>query len=178
MQYDPRQQPNTPPSPIEPAGFFTGIQFRPIIAGVVVDVIATIVLVSAYYYLFVAQELPAPGAAAADDAFAQYWSSSEGLMASLGLGSLGTFIGGFYAAYKAGTLEMKHGAMVGIGSILLGLVLQSGGSERQMPDWFMALSLVAAIPAGALGGFFAELVKDAIGAKTSTKIGNRPGRGG
>jgi putative membrane protein (TIGR04086 family) len=86
-------------------------------------------------------------------------------MASLLLGSLGTLIGGFYAGYKAGALEMKHGAMVGIGSIILGLLLQSGSTEREMPDWFIALSLVAAIPAGALGGLFAELFKNAVGKK-------------
>jgi len=176
MQHDSRQQPNTPP-PIEPTGFFTGIRFRPIISGIVIDVIATMVLVSAYYSLIVAKELPGSGAAAAEDAFTQYWSSSEGLLASLLLGSLGTLIGGFYAAYKAGTLEMKHGAMVGIGSIILGLLLQSGAAEREMPDWFMALALVAAIPAGALGGFLAELFKNTIGAKTPANI-NTPGRGG
>jgi ABC-type branched-subunit amino acid transport system permease subunit len=60
---------------------------------------------------------------------------------------------------------MKHGAMVGIGSIILGLLLQSGSTEREMPDWFIALSLVAAIPAGALGGLFAELFKNAVGKK-------------
>jgi putative membrane protein (TIGR04086 family) len=177
MQYDPRQQPNIPPAPIEPTGFFTGIQFRPIIAGVVVDTVATIVLVSAYYALVVAKELPAPGGAAGDDAFAKYWSSSEGLMASLLIGSLGTLIGGFYAAYKAGTLEMKHGAMVGVGSIILGLLLQSGSSEKETPDWFIALSLVAAIPAGALGGFLAELFKNAVGKTGATNVGNWPGRG-
>ena len=67
MQHDPR---GTPPAPIEPTGFFTGIQFRPIIAGIVLDTLATIVLVTAY----------------------------------LLLGSLGTMIGGFYAAYIAGAL--------------------------------------------------------------------------
>ena len=83
------------------------------------------------------------------------------MIASLVLGSLGTLIGGFYAAYKAGSLEMKHGALVGIGSILLGLVLQGAGSdEHVLPEWFMALSFVAAIPAGALGGFFAEMFKE------------------
>lgn len=161
MQYDPRQANPTPP-PIEPTGFFTGIQFRPVIAGVVIDTIATIVLVTAYYSLFVAKELAAQGGAG-EEAFAEYWSTSEGLMASLLLGSLGTIIGGFYAAYKAGTLEMKHGALVGIGSIILSLVFQAMEPEREMPEWFMALSLVAAIPAGALGGFFAEIFKNAVG---------------
>ncbi|HWP22917.1 MAG TPA: TIGR04086 family membrane protein, partial [Candidatus Binatia bacterium] len=85
------------------------------------------------------------------------------LMMSLILGSLGTVIGGFYAGYKAGTLEMKHGALVGIGSIILGLVLGAGSSDNPMPEWFMALSFAAAIPAGALGGFFAEMFKGAFG---------------
>jgi len=171
MQYDPHQ--TSPPGRIEPTGFFTGIQFRPIIVGVIVDTLATFVLVTAFYALFVAKDLAAQGGAM-EDAFAQYWRSSEGLTASLILGSLGTLIGGFYAAYKAGALEMKHGALVGIGSIILGLVLQSGGSESELPDWFMALSLAAAIPAGALGGFFAEMFKNTIGRGPSNTTGGGP----
>ena len=169
MQYDPRQS-TSPPSKVEPTGFFTGIQFRPIIGGVVVDTIATFALTWLYYSFFVAKDLTAQGAA--EDAFNQYWNSSDGLIASLLLGSLGTVIGGFFAAYKAGTLEMKHGALVGMGSIVLGLVLQGWGSDDSViPEWFMALSFAAAIPAGAIGGFFAEMVKNAMG-------GGRPVGGG
>jgi hypothetical protein len=62
-------------------------------------------------------------------------------------------------------LEMKHGALVGIGSIILGLILQSGGTETSLPEWFMALSFAAAIPAGALGGFFAEMFRSATGGR-------------
>ena len=159
MQYDPRQ--STSPPPIEPTGFFTGIQFRPIVMGVIIDTIATMVLTTAYYSIFIAKELTDSGLGG-EKAFSDYWASSEGLMASLLLGSLGTLIGGFYAAYKAGTLEMKHGALVGIGSILLGLVLQTVGTESELPEWFMALSFAAAIPAGALGGFFAEMFKSVM----------------
>ena len=148
-----------PPARIEPTGFLTGIQFRPILVGVVIDTIATMALTSGYYAFFIAKELSEQGRA--EEAYAQYWTSSEGLIASLVLGSLGTLIGGFYAAYQAGSLEMKHGALVGIGSILLGLVLQGAGSdENALPEWFMALSFAAAIPAGALGGFFAEMFKE------------------
>ena len=168
MQYDPRPS-TSPPSKVEPTGFFTGIQFRPIIGGVVVDTIATFALTWLYYSSFVAKDLTEQGGAA-EDAFTQYWNSSDGLIASLLLGSLGTVIGGFFAAYKAGKLEMKHGALVGIGSIILGLLLQSG-AESEVPEWFMALSFAAAIPAGALGGFFAEMVKNALG-------GERPVGGG
>ena len=177
MQYDPRPS-TTPPSPIQPTGFFTGIQIRPIIAGVVVDTIATFALTTLYYSFFVAQDLAAEGAAA-DDAFTQYWHSSDGLVVSLLLGSLGTVIGGFFAAYKAGILEMKHGALVGIGSIVLGLVLQGllGSDDTAVPEWFMALSFAAAIPAGAIGGFFAEMFKNAIGgARGSMSKGWPPSR--
>jgi len=158
MQYDPRHT-NSPPAPIEPTGFFTGIQIRPILMGVVVDTIATFALISVYYAFYVA-----PGASkggAVGEEAAAYWATGEGLVATLLLGSLGTLIGGFYAAYKAGTLEMKHGALVGIGSIILGLILQAGTEESSLPEWFMALSAAAAIPAGALGGFLAEMFKNA-----------------
>lgn len=160
MQHDP-QQTGTTPSPIEPTGFFTGIQFRPILTGAVVDFIASFVLAAFYYGFYVA---PSSGASAAfEEEAAKYWLSSEGLAAGLLLGSLGTLIGGFYAAYKAGTLEMKHGALVGVASILVGIFMHSGETETQFPEWFMALSFAAAIPAGALGGFFAEMFKSAAG---------------
>jgi len=169
MQYDPRGA-TPPPSPIEPTGFFTGIQFRPIIAGMIVDFITTYALITLYFTFFVAKELGAQGGDASEDAVAQYWMTSDGLTMSLLLGSLGTVIGGFYAAYKAGNLEMKHGALVGIGSIILGLVL-SGGSANEMPEWFMALSFAAAIPAGAIGGFLAEMFKNAFRARRSNGSG-------
>jgi putative membrane protein (TIGR04086 family) len=172
MQYDPRHSPK-PPSPIEPTGFFTGIQFRPIIAGVVVDIVASFALFNAYYWFFVAQDLAAEGGAG-EDAYAQYLNSSEGLMVTLLLGSLGTVIGGFYAGYKAGSLEMKHGALVGIGSIILGFILQAMDPETTLPEWFIALSAAAAIPAGALGGFFAEMFKNAIGGSRSPTSGGWP----
>jgi putative membrane protein (TIGR04086 family) len=176
MQYDPRQT-GSPPSPVEPTGFFTGIQIRPIIYGVVVDTLATMAPTSLYYTLYVAKDLADKGAASPDDAFAAYWASSDGLMASLLLGSLGTLIGGFYAAYKAGRLHMKHGALVGIGSIILGLILQAGGqSDSTLPDWFMGLSFAAAIPAGALGGFLAELFSGVSRATGSPPGSSWPGR--
>ena len=160
MQFDPRQI-SSPPSPIEPTGFFTGIQIRPIILGVVVDTIATIALSTLYYTFYVAKDLADKGERRRGCVLRPTGASSDGLIASLLLGSLGTLIGGFYAAYKAGRLQMKHGALVGIGSIILGFVLQSGNAESSLPEWFMALSFAAAIPAGALGGFFAEMLAGA-----------------
>jgi hypothetical protein len=56
MQYDPRQT-GKPPSPVEPTGFFTGVQIRPIIVGVVVDYIATYAGTYAYFFIYLSKQL-------------------------------------------------------------------------------------------------------------------------
>jgi putative membrane protein (TIGR04086 family) len=168
MQYDPRQ--TGAPAPIEPTGFFTGIQLRPVITGVILDTIASYVLIELYFSFAVAK-----GAATNEEAIAAYWLTSEGLMASLLLGSLGTAIGGFYAGYKAGKLEMKHGGLVAVGSIVLSLLMQLMTPESEMPEWFIGLSLTAAIPAGVLGGFLAEIFKSVT---SGGRAASSPGRAG
>ncbi|HKY08143.1 MAG TPA: hypothetical protein VJQ55_07880, partial [Candidatus Binatia bacterium] len=67
----------------------------------------------------------------------------------------------------------KHGALVGIGSIILALIFQTMGTERELPEWFMALSLIAAIPAGAVGGLFAEIYKNAVGRSRGRRLSGR-----
>ncbi|MBI2182061.1 MAG: hypothetical protein HYU31_14730, partial [Deltaproteobacteria bacterium] len=56
MDYQPRPS-GAPPPPVEPTGFFTGIQILPIIVGVVVDYIATYAAMYAYFFVYVANEL-------------------------------------------------------------------------------------------------------------------------
>jgi putative membrane protein (TIGR04086 family) len=150
---------NNPPPPIEPTGFFTGIKIRPVIIGVAVDILATMLLSTVYFFIFVAKELSEPSAIS-EEALAQYWSSGEGIMASLVIGTFSTAIGGFYAGRKAGALEMKHGGLVGVGSILTGIILQSAGENGTgLNQWQMLIAYAAAIPAGALGGSVAEWVR-------------------
>jgi putative membrane protein (TIGR04086 family) len=168
MQYDPRQ--TGAPAPIEPTGFFTGIQLRPVITGVILDTIASYVLIELYFSFAVAK-----GAATNEEAIAAYWLTSEGLLASLLLGSLGTAIGGFYAGYKAGKLEMKHGGLVAVGSIVLSLLMQLITPETDLPDWFIGLSLTAAIPSGVLGGFLAEVFKSVTGGGRAPSSPGWPG---
>lgn len=147
---------HNPPPPIEPTGFFTGIKIRPVIIGIVVDIVATMILSTLYYFVFVVKDLSDKGAMS-EEAMAEYWSSGEGIMTSLVIGTLATAIGGFYAARKAGALEMKHGALVGLGSILTGVILQSVGENGTgLNQWQLLIAYAAAIPAGALGGSVAE----------------------
>jgi putative membrane protein (TIGR04086 family) len=164
MQYDPRRSatPASPPSPIEPTGFFTGIQIRPIIVGVVVDYVVTYAAMYAYFFIYLAQELSKQGEVT-EEQISNYMTSPEGLMIGFAIGAVGTALGGFVAAFKAGKLEIKHGALVGFCSLILSFIEQSLQEEiLPLPQWFRFLSVIAIIPAGALGGFVAEVFKDSI----------------
>lgn len=164
MEHDSRQsRPASTPSPIEPTGFFTGVQIRAIIAGVVVDYIATYAATYAYFFIYLAKELSKQGEVT-EDQIINYMTSPEGLMIGFALGAMGTALGGFVAGFKAGKLEIKHGALVGLCSLIVSFIEQSLHEETlPLPQWFRFVSVVAIIPAGALGGFVAEAFKGSIG---------------
>jgi len=158
MDYQPRPT-GAPPSPVEPTGFFTGIQIRPIVVGVVVDFFASEIARYAYFFVYLANELGKQGAVT-PEVIDAYMLTDEGLMISFVIGSLGTALGGFVAARRAGKLEIKHGAFVGLGSLIVSAILEAMVDEPvSMPEWVRFLSVLSIIPAGALGGFVAELLK-------------------
>lgn len=166
---------NPAPQPVEPTGFFTGIEIRPIIVGVVVDYIATYAAIYAYFFIYLANELSKRGEVTGE-MISEYMLSTEGLLIGFAIGALGTALGGFVAGYKAGKLEIKHGGFVGVGSLVVSFIEQGLQEEpTQLPEWFRWLSLVAIIPAGALGGYVAELFKGAGGSRRPSG-GYWPGR--
>jgi putative membrane protein (TIGR04086 family) len=151
------QDSQTIPPRIEPTGFFSGVKIVPVIIGIVVDYFATHLILAAFLLGYVAKKAGEHGELG-EDAVAAYMQSTEGLTAMLIIGCLGTALGGFIAARRAGTLHIKHGAFVGVGSLIVSFVqlaLQEAGI--QPPEWFTFTSVVAIIPAGALGGYVAEL---------------------
>lgn len=158
MDYQPRST-GAPPSPVEPTGFFTGIQIRPIVVGVVVDFFASEIGRYAYFFVYLANELGKQGAVT-PEVIDAYMLTDEGLMISFVIGTLGTVLGGFVAARRAGKLEIKHGAFVGLGSLIVSAILEGMADEPlSVPEWFRFLSVLSIIPAGALGGFVAEMFK-------------------
>jgi putative membrane protein (TIGR04086 family) len=174
MQFDPRQT-GTPTNPVQPTGFFTGVQIRPVILGVVVDYIATYAGIYAYFFVYLAKEFSKQGEVSSD-AITKYMSSNEGLMIGFAIGVLGTALGGFVAARKAGKFEIKHGAFVGLGSLIVSFIELSMQDEvTPVPEWFRFLSVIAVIPAGALGGYFAEAFKG-LGAAKPPGAGMWPSR--
>jgi putative membrane protein (TIGR04086 family) len=174
MQYDPRQT-GQPPAPVQPTGFFTGIQVRPIIVGVVVDYIATYGFTYIYFFIYLAKQLSKQGEVAGEE-LTRYMTSPEGLMIGFAIGALGTALGGFVAALKAGKLEIKHGALVGAASLIVSFIEQSLQEESMpLPEWFRFLSVAAIIPAGALGGFAADVFKGSGRSSSPPGTGSWPG---
>jgi putative membrane protein (TIGR04086 family) len=159
MQYDSRQTGMPPPS-IEPTGFFTGVQIRAVITGVVVDYISTYVAMTVFVFGYLAKELAKNGEVTSE-LIAQYMASPEGLRVALIIGSLCTALGGFIAARRAKTLEIKHGAFVGLGSLIISFLEHLMNDQPvPLPEWFQFVSILLVIPAGALGGFVAGLLKE------------------
>jgi hypothetical protein len=173
MQYDPRQT-GQPPAPVQPTGFFTGVQVRPIIIGVVIDYVATYAFTYIYFFIYLAKQLSKQGEVTGEQ-ITRYMTSPEGLMIGFAIGVLGTALGGFVAALKAGRLEIKHGALVGAGSLIVSFIEQSLQEELMpLPEWFRLLSVAAIIPAGALGGFAADAFKG-FGRNSPPSTGSWPG---
>src|SRR5438445_10790359 len=127
MQFEPRQT-GAPPSPVHPTGFFTGVQIRLVIIGVVVDYVATSVMIYAYFFVYLANQLSKQGEVSSD-AITNYMTTTEGLLIGFAIGTLGTAIGGFVAAWKAGNFEIKHGAFVGLGSLNVSFIEWCLGQE-------------------------------------------------
>jgi putative membrane protein (TIGR04086 family) len=158
MEHDPRPA-STPPPPIEPTGFFTGVQIRAVIVGVVVDYVATHLAMAAYIFGYLAKELAKQGEFT-DEVLQEYMLTTEGLLAALIIGCLCTALGGFIAARRAGVLEIKHGAFVGLGSLIVSFIQQAIQEQSiPLPEWFNFISIVAVIPAGAVGGMLAGALR-------------------
>ena len=172
MQY----QPNTDGGhrgPVEADGFFTGIQVRPVVLGVVIDYVGTYLGLYAYFFIYVAHQLSKQGPVA-PEAISQYMQSADGIMSGMVIGILGTLAGGLVAGLKAGNRQIKHGAFVGLGSLIVSFIEQqlAGGESGSTPEWIRAVSVLAVIPSGAVGGWVAAKVIGALGGKVNSQ--NKP----
>jgi len=156
--HDQRQEPI--PSPIGPRGFFAGVKIRPIVVGAVVDYLATYLLIMLYilaYYVKDPLEKGGVPEEAIEKALKEMLSSQEGLLALIIIGAFCTALGGYVAGWLAKVEEVKHGALVGAASLVLG-VLEAlvAGQGSSLPPQYEFLAYLIAVPAGALGGYFAQ----------------------
>jgi putative membrane protein (TIGR04086 family) len=135
------------------------VRIRPIVIGAVVDYLATYLLVTLYVVLYYAKEpleKGGPSEGVIDEALKEMLSSQEGVLALIVIGAFCTALGGYVAARLAKSEEVKHGALVGAVSLVLGVVQTAmAGEGTLVPQGYELLAYIIAIPAGALGGYFA-----------------------
>lgn len=153
-------EPEPPSSPID---LVTGIRPGPVVLGVAVDWVCTIV-----FSVFLTRYFLDPGIfnlpddefdAAYDAALDAMLMDSGYLLATLLAGSLATLIGAYVGANRAATLQLKYGFVIAIASglagLLLGLLLDAGTGSA-VPAWYDAAGWLLLIPAGVLGGYLAR----------------------
>lgn len=153
-------QPQQSPPKIEPRGFFTGVKIRPIIVGAVVDYLATYAFTILYLIFFFMKE-PLEGGSPSQETFekamSEMLSSPEALVALSVIGAICTALGGYVAGRLAKADQIKHGALVGVVSLVLGaLQMSTLGEANPFPYWYELVAYIVTIPAGALGGYFAQ----------------------
>lgn len=120
----------------------------PVLVGVLVDLLGTIVVVLSYMSIVLPAEIwsgDVPGNAL---------TPAQQSVAD-GLGLLMSVLGGFLAGRLAKIDEVHHGAAAGFGSLVLSLLLSSGVPAESAHSWRDVLVSVAVVPAAAVGGYMA-----------------------
>jgi putative membrane protein (TIGR04086 family) len=119
----------------------------PIVVGILADSLGSIAVGALYLIgvLLIARGAPESNAALATP----HWIIFEIV------GLFFTGAGGFVAARMARTRHIQHGAAVGVGALLLGVLVEWVIPADPAPVWYAAVSMVSVIPAGALGGYAA-----------------------
>ncbi len=149
------EPPPVPPT-AEPEGIFTGVRPAAVLFGIVVDYVAT-AIAGPVVTIALASHMGLDPGQLSEENMAELLQSTELMGAMFALGALCTVLGGYAAARRAGTREIKHGGFVGAASILIGLIMQGAVEQSATyPAWFLLLGILIAIPAGMAGGALAQ----------------------
>jgi len=147
----------TPPSSIEPTSIFSGLRPLPILYGALVDHVATFFAGTVLFVVLAADRSIDLSEEISDEALAEVLASPEFLLYSFIAGAFCTVLGGFLGARRAGCQYTRHGAFIGLASILIGLlVFVLPPPAEPAPLWYDLLGAAVIIPCGAAGGWLAE----------------------
>lgn len=122
----------------------------PIVAGVLVDVAASLVIGLVYAIALVVWQV-VQGLGPDEEVF-----TGPHFTAMQVLGLLCTVLGGFVAARVANVLPVQYGLAVGVTIMVAGLILEMIAPEPQLSKWHVVLLYLCSVPAGALGGYLAS----------------------
>jgi hypothetical protein len=114
--------------------------------------ISTYVAMYAYVFMYLAKQLSKEGEVLAD-AITKYMTTTEGLLTGLAIGAACTALGGFIAGRMAGKLEIKHGAFVGLGSLIVSFMSYRCSGRNNTDAGMVSLLWLWSHHRRALGGY-------------------------
>jgi hypothetical protein len=147
-----------PRAPIEPEGTFAGLSWAAILLGAFIDIAFTEIAGTALL-LWLAPELASQDQARVSEVLAELAASTSYVAASLALGALGTMLGAFVGARRAGQLHVRHGGWIAVTSTAIGALIMllepPARDAADFPFWAQATAYLLILPAGVIGGALA-----------------------
>ncbi len=119
----------------------------PIVVGLLVDTVGSILVGVLYAALIVVTKGP--------DAAAATPNTMGALIAAEVVGLALVALGGFVAGRLVETQQARHGAAVGLGALFIGLIAEFAGLSEDLPRWYGIVSFVLIVPSGVVGGHLA-----------------------
>jgi FtsH-binding integral membrane protein len=139
-------------TPRDGKGFFGGrFQPAPVLVGIALDIggtFLTSVLLSAIAYGYLASQ-----GMTDQDEMAKLLNSDRWLVFWGCMGSFFTFLGGFVTAVRVRTARLRHALVMGIGSLIVGVLLELALPGQDVPLWYNILSILLVVPVACLGGW-------------------------
>ena len=147
-----------PHRPIEPEGTFDGLSGTAILLGTFIDIVFT-QIAGTLLILWLAPDLPSLDPEQVRKVLTELASSTSYVGMSVALGALGTVLGAFLGARRAGQLHVRHGGWIAVTSTAIGALLLlleppvRDGAE--FPLWSQVAAWLLILPAGMTGGALA-----------------------
>lgn len=132
------------------------VQIRAVAAGVAADWLGTSIFVAFVWIIL-------GFSGAVDEADAQVLVDTTGfLLFGTVVGLLFTAAGGWVAGFMAAGEEVKHAAVTGTVSLILGILMMvtsTGEAHPGTPLWYQVISFIVPIPAAVAGGLLARRMR-------------------
>lgn len=137
---------------------FDGLNASAILLGAFVDIAATTIALTGLV-LWLVPDVMSQDQAVSRKALEEFHASTTYVTANVVLGALGTVIGAFVGASRAGRLHVRHGGWIAVTSTAIGFLLTLLSAPPQVdaanPLWAEALAWLLILPAGISGGALA-----------------------
>jgi hypothetical protein len=147
-----------PRAPIEPEGTFDGLSGAAILLGAFIDIAFT-EIAGTLLALWLAPDLASQDPTQVSQLLAELAASTSYVAASVAVGALGTMLGAFVGARRAGQLHVRHGGWIAVTSTAIGALLMllepPARDAAEFPFWSQVAAWLLILPSGMTGGALA-----------------------